>query len=70
MKTLHTITMILLLVGGLNLGLTALGYNVIDMLLGGFPAVITTIYVFVGLSAIYEIFTHKSSCKMCDGSTR
>ncbi|MEK7460564.1 MAG: DUF378 domain-containing protein [Patescibacteria group bacterium] len=69
MKTLHTITMILLIVGGLNWGLTAFGYNVIEMLLGGFPAVVTTIYVLVGLSAIYEIFTHKSNCKMCDANT-
>lgn len=66
MKTLHIITMIFLIVGGLNWGLTAFGYNVVEMLLGTWPAVVKTVYVLVGLSAIYEVFTHRSNCKMCE----
>ena len=68
MKILHTITMILLVIGGLNWGLTAFNYNVVEMLLGSWPVLVKTVYVLVGLSAIYEVFTHKSNCKMCDAN--
>ncbi|OHA93586.1 MAG: hypothetical protein A3H52_02295 [Candidatus Zambryskibacteria bacterium RIFCSPLOWO2_02_FULL_39_26] len=62
MKSLHTITFILLIIGGLNWGLDALGYNVVDML-GSQIAVI--VYLLVGLAALYEVFTHKNRCKNC-----
>lgn len=71
MKSLHMVTFILLVIGGLNWGLTAVGYNVVEMLLGGWPLVLQIVYVLVGLSAIVEIATHKSTCKECvaGGST-
>ena len=62
MKGLHMLTWILLIVGGLNWGLSALGWNVVDKLGSGLA---TVIYALVGLSAVYELFTHKNSCKMC-----
>ncbi len=65
MKALHMVAFILLVVGGLNWGLSALGWNVVEMLLGSWPMVLKVVYILVGLSAIYEIATHKSSCKMC-----
>ncbi|MEK7642341.1 MAG: DUF378 domain-containing protein [Patescibacteria group bacterium] len=63
MKGLHMITWILLVVGGLNWGLTAL----MDWGIGNFlPDGITKlVYILVGLSALYEIFTHKNTCKLC-----
>ena len=65
------VTFILLVVGGLNWGLTAVGYNVVEMLLGSWPAVVQVVYILVGLSAIVEIATYKSVCKECTtgGST-
>ncbi len=63
MKSLHTIAFILLIIGGLNWGLVAFGYNVVDML-GSQIAMI--IYILVGLSALYEAITHKSRCKNCE----
>ncbi len=65
MKSLHMVAWILLVVGGLNWGLDALGYNVVSMLLGSWPMVEKLVYILVGLSAIYELFTHKANCKEC-----
>jgi len=63
MKSLHTIAFILLIAGGLNWGLTALGYNVVGML-GESIAMI--VYLAVGVAALYEVFTHKDRCKNCE----
>lgn len=62
MKTLHKIAFILLVIGGLNWLLTAFGWNVVAYL---GDAVATVVYVLVGLSALYEIFTHGGNCKVC-----
>ncbi len=64
-KTVHTVAFILLVVGGLNWGLTALGYNVVDMVLGGMPMLLKAVYILVGLSAVYAILDHKKHCSMC-----
>lgn len=65
MKALHMVAFVLLIVGGLNWGLTAFGWNVVNMILGGIPMVETIVYVLVGLSAIYIALGHKKDCKMC-----
>ncbi len=65
MKSLHIVTFVLLAVGGLNWGLTALGYNIVNMILGGWPMVEQVVYLLVGASAVYELLTHKSNCKAC-----
>lgn len=59
----HMIAFILLIVGGLNWALYAFGYNLVEMILGSVPMVETAVYVLVGLAAVYEAITHKSSCK-------
>lgn len=65
MKGLHTVTFILLIIGGLNWGLSAIGYNVVEMLLGSWPAVLQVVYILVGLSAVVELVSHKKDCKAC-----
>ena len=69
-KTLHMIAWILLIVGGLNWLLQGLiGWEIGD-LLGGMSAPISRlIYILVGLSAVFEIVTHKKTCKMCGTGT-
>jgi len=69
-KTLHLVTWVLLVIGGLNwLLFGLLGWD-ISMLLGGMGSLLSrAIYVLVGLSAIYEIVTHKSHCKLCGTSS-
>lgn len=65
MKGLHMISWILVIIGGLNWGLTALGYNVVHMLLGSLGPVETIVYILVGIAAILEVVTHKASCRDC-----
>lgn len=67
MKGMHMLAFILLVIGGLNWLLVGIFAWDIGELFGGQAAMISRIvYVLVGLSAIFEIFTHKASCKHCD----
>jgi uncharacterized protein len=65
MKALHMVSFILLVVGGLNWGLAAIGYNVVDMLLGAGSTLAMAVYLLVGIAAIVELVTHKANCRMC-----
>jgi len=66
MKSLHKVTFILLVVGGLNwLLVGVLGWD-IGALFGGQGALISrVIYLLVGLSAVYHLVSHKGLCKGC-----
>lgn len=57
------VAFLLLIVGGLNWLLEAFGYGI-----GAFlPAVVAkAVYILVGLSAIFELVTHKKACKSCE----
>ena len=74
MNYLHMATWILLIIGGINWLLIGLGgflggnWNVVYMLLGSWPVVEWLVYILVGLSAVYEIVTHKKNCKDCGGT--
>jgi hypothetical protein len=71
MKSLHMVTFILLVVGGVNWGLVGLGgfmgsnWNVVGMLLGSWPQVEMLVYLLVGLAAVYELVVHKKLCRQC-----
>lgn len=69
MKIVHIVAFLLLVVGGLNWGLTALGYNLVNMILGSWPTVEMVVYILVGLAAVYELVMHKSTCKMCSAGS-
>ncbi len=70
MKALHMVTFILVIVGGINWGLVGLGdWNLVEMLVGSWPIVAQIVYILVGLSALYMVFTHKKDCKTCGGSS-
>ncbi len=64
MKSLHMVAFILVIIGGLNWGLTALGWNVVEMVLG-IGTLSKIVYLLVGLSAVYLLFTHRGDCKTC-----
>ncbi len=74
MKSLHGISFALVVIGGLNWGLVALGtymgsnWNVVNLLLGSWPAVETLVYLVVGLAAVSFMFSHKGSCRDCNPS--
>jgi uncharacterized membrane protein YuzA (DUF378 family) len=52
-NSLEMIAKILVIVGGLNWGLVALGYNVVTLALGSIPILVTVVYALVALSALY-----------------
>lgn len=62
-KGLHMVTFTLVLVGALNWGLSIWGWDIANWGLG--VTVDKIIYALVALSALYEIASHKSSCKCC-----
>ena len=70
MKTVHMIAFILLAIGGLNwLAVGLVGWD-LGSLFGGQGALVSRIiYILVGLSAVYEIFTHRGNCKTCSGGS-
>lgn len=64
-KALHMVTFILLVVGGLNwLLVGAFDLNLVTTIFGE-STLTKVVYILVGLSAIYEVITHKSSCALC-----
>ena len=63
---MHKVTFILLVIGGLNWLVFGIFNEDIGSLLGGMDGTIAMIiYILVGLSAIYEIFTHGKNCRQC-----
>lgn len=69
MKVFDVVAWILLVVGGLNWGLVALNYNLVEMLFGAGTGLTQIVYALVGVSAIYALFRKmsggcSSSCKM------
>ncbi|MCF7843453.1 DUF378 domain-containing protein [Candidatus Gracilibacteria bacterium] len=65
MKSLHIVALTLLIISGLNIGLSSVGFNVIDMFLDENSILVRVIYLLIGVSAIFELVTHKSQCKIC-----
>lgn len=67
MKGLHYLTFSLLAIGGLNWGLVGFfGIDLVEVIFGS-GALATIVYDLVGLSALYEVFTHSKNCKVCSG---
>lgn len=67
-KSLHMLTYLLVIIGALNWGLVGFfGFNLVEMLLGGYPMLEKLVYMLVGLSAVYDFVMHKTTCKMCSG---
>ena len=70
MKALHMVAFILLVIGGLNWGLYLFGFEVGARFLGGMDSTpAKAVYALVALSAVFELATHKSACRMCSSSS-
>ncbi len=66
MKELHMATFTLVIVGAVNWGLMGLfNLNVVNLILGAWPAVEKLVYILVGLSGVYLAATHMEDCKIC-----
>lgn len=62
--SVHMVAWVLVLVGALNWGLVGLfNWNLVEKLLGAWPAVVRLVYVLVGVSAVLALM--ESSCKPC-----
>ncbi|HKJ60121.1 MAG TPA: DUF378 domain-containing protein [Halobacteriales archaeon] len=61
-SALDWVSLVLVIVGAINWGLVGLGsfvgsnFNLVNLLLGGFPAVESLVYVLVGLAGLYELY--------------
>lgn len=56
MRILNVITLVLLIVGGLNWGLVgAFDFNLVSALFGEMTPLSRIVYVLVGLAAVYQI---------------
>jgi uncharacterized protein len=56
MKPLNLLTLILVIVGGLNWGLVGIAqFDLVAAIFGASSAIARTVYVLVGLSALYQI---------------
>ncbi|MBU1032767.1 DUF378 domain-containing protein [Patescibacteria group bacterium] len=65
MCTLHKVSWVLVIIGGLNWGLIgAFDYNLVNALIGNWPSLERIVYVLVGLAAVALLFLCKS-CKAC-----
>jgi len=65
-KEMHMVAFVLVVVGALNWGLWGLfGFNLVNTLVGSWPAVEKLVYILVGVSGAYLAATHMNDCKMC-----
>jgi len=65
-KMVHMVAFILLVVGGLNwLLVGAFDMNVVEMIFTPGSTLTKVVYILVGLSALYELMTHKKNCTAC-----
>ena len=74
MKSLHGVAFILVVIGGLNWGLVALGnymgsnWNVVNLILGSWSWLENLVYLLVGLSAVSLLVSHNGDCRACSPS--
>ena len=54
---LHMIAWILVIIGGLNWLLVGFNWNLVEALLGSWPMIVKIVYILVGLSAAYLVYT-------------
>jgi hypothetical protein len=70
MKALHKISYVLVIIGGLNWGLVAIGsymtqnWNVVNLILGPWAWLESLVYLLVGLSALVLLFNRKGCREM------
>lgn len=71
LKTVHMVTMTLVLVGALNWGLVGLlDLNLVSKLLGAGTMLERVVYDLVGLSALVELVNHGKMCMACMGKKK
>lgn len=69
MKTLYTISFVLLVIGGLNWLLEGFNWNLVEAIFGAGTTITKIVYIIVGLATLIVIFARKGICKNCENST-
>lgn len=69
MKIIHIVALIILVLGGLSVGLSAFGVDALAAIFGVSSTAEYIVRILIGLAAILFVVTHKGSCKMCTAST-
>lgn len=65
-KILHIVAFSLAMIGALNWGLVGLfSFNLVETILVAWPTLERIVYILVGVSAVYILFTHSTDCKIC-----
>lgn len=69
MKKLHMVAFVFLIIGGLNWLLVVFGLDLAAWANASWwQTILRIVYVLAGLSAVFELFTHKTNCLCCDKS--
>jgi uncharacterized protein len=55
MKAVNLLTLLLVIVGGINWGLVAMDFNLVEAIFGTDTAITNIVYALVGLSALWQI---------------
>ncbi|MCF7812596.1 DUF378 domain-containing protein [Candidatus Gracilibacteria bacterium] len=55
-SSLDSVAYVLVIIGAINWGLTGLGFNLVEFLLGSMPTLEMIVYLLVGLSGLYVAF--------------
>ena len=55
--TMDKVAGALVIIGALNWGLVAAGFNLVEMIFGFMPVLVTVVYALVGLSALWMAYT-------------
>lgn len=56
MNAITTVAWWLVVIGAINWGLTAFGFNLVETLFGSWPTVVQVVYIVVGLSALWLLY--------------
>lgn len=55
-NTLDWVAWALVVVGALNWGLAVFNFNLVEVLLGWMPVLVTVVYALVGVAALYMVY--------------
>jgi uncharacterized membrane protein YuzA (DUF378 family) len=72
-KWIHIVAFVLVVVGAIDLGLFGLipanasgqGFDILQAIFGFSPTLLEIVYVLIGISGVYLLFTHRKECKVC-----
>jgi len=60
-NNVDTVTEALVLIGAINIGAAALGYDILDMIVGSWSTVAKVLSILIGLSGLYIVYNKVKS---------